>query len=217
MHKFFGSIALAVSLAGCSVWGGKSFQCPGNEMDGATCMSARQVYEATHVTDRVAPNYRDGKPIAPGEQSASSSGSAPTSAAPQQALLNTYLPPLPEADAPLPVRTPAKVMRIRVFPWEDKERDLNTGGFVFTEIEGRTWTLGEDQVSRVQANVISPLAMPKGVAPIGQFGAPLATPAQLTRARQSDSQPLPAPAVRGGSGGSAPSMPPSAGSLPRTQ
>lgn len=186
MTKTILAIVALSALSGCSVWGGKTFQCPGADTDGATCMSARQVYEATNVTDRVAPNYRDGKPIKPGEQrlpAVDAEGHPVVSQ--QQSLLNTYLPPLPDADAPLPVRTPAKVMRIRIFPWEDRDRDLNAGGFVYTEIEGRQWTLGDDQVSRVQANVITPLAMPKNATP-GQFISPLNIPFQGARQRNVD-------------------------------
>jgi conjugal transfer pilus assembly protein TraV len=170
------SLSFVIALAGCSVWGGNTFQCPGNSVDGATCMSARQLYEATHVTDNVAPNFRDGKPIDPSEKQMSAQGTTAVANAGTQSLLNTYLPPLPDADSPLPVRTPAKVMRIRIFPWEDNQRDLNTGGFVFTEVEGRAWTLGDDQVSRVQPNVITPLAMPKGAVQQSQFTSPLTMP-----------------------------------------
>ena len=176
MFKTISSLSIALALGGCSVWGGKTFQCPAGNVDGATCMSARQVYEATHVTDRVAPNFKDGKPIDPSEQVQSPTGTAVAAATAAQNLLNTYLPPLPDADSPLPVRTPAKVMRIRIFPWEDNQRDLNTGGFVFTEVEGRAWTLGDDQVSRVQPNVVTPLAMPKGSGQASQFSSPLALP-----------------------------------------
>ena len=164
---FFASFAF---LGGCSVFGDNKFQCPAN-LDGATCMSAREIYSATHVSDRVAPNYKDGKPIAPpsGQPGSASGGYATPeylgSSDDSRASaggVDKYRPPLPEVDLPLPVRVPAKVMRIRIFPWEDNARDLNAGSVVFTEVEGRTWTLGEEQTSRVQANVINPLAPPRG-------------------------------------------------------
>lgn len=195
MFKPIASLSLAFLATGCSVWGGNSFQCPASNMEGATCMSARQVYEATHVSDRVAPNFKDGKPIAPNDRrDASNEDGSPSTATAAaspaaQNILNTYLPPLPDADSPLPVRTPAKVMRIRIFPWEDNQRDLNTGGFVFTEVEGRQWTLGDDQVSRVQANVITPLAMPKGSRPSAS-NSPLALPTPQ-RAPSMDTPPVP--------------------------
>ncbi len=165
------SIVTVVVLGGCSAFGNDTFHCPAN-VDGATCMSAREVYGATHVADRVSPNYKDGKPIGPHaavtQSQASGRGLADyqtaaqaSSDSPTPAVVDKYRPPLPEVDVPLPVRVPAKVMRIRIFPWEDNARDLNAGSVVFTEVEGRTWTLGEEQTSRVQANVIDPLSVPK--------------------------------------------------------
>lgn len=146
----------ALVLAGCNTLGQSKFDCPKNT-EGAACLSAREIYERTHVADRVGATYKQGKEVQPDE-------AQPTNAAGTQVAVasarSSYRPPLPEVDTPLPVRTPAKVMRIRVFPWEDNSRDLHTGGYVYTEVEGRTWTIGEDQVSRVQANVISPLVPP---------------------------------------------------------
>ena len=149
----------AVVLAGCSAYGGKdSFECPNKEV-GATCLSARDVYAATHVADRITPNYMDGKRVKSDAESVQQSGSASGTTGVTNGL-QAYRPPIPEVDTPLPIRTPAKVMRIRVFPWEDSARDLNTGGYVYTEIEGRIWTIGEEQVSRVQTNVVNPLTPP---------------------------------------------------------
>lgn len=141
-------------------------------------MSARQVYSATHVADRVSPNYKDGKPIHPSAAATPSQGAVSVAAA-AQASSNEYRPPLPEVHSPLPVRVPAKVMRVQIFPWEDSQRDLNAGSLVFTEIEGRTWTLGEEQVAKVQGNVLQPLAAPRSSA-LSQgnstFVAPLSSP-----------------------------------------
>ena len=141
-----------VLIAGCSAFGGKdSFDCP-NMQEGAACISAREVYAQTHVADTVKPGWKDGKPISRKDDSKKSDTEVASNG------LNDRKPPLPEIDTPLPIRTPAKVMRIRVFPWEDNSKDLNTGGYVYTEVEGRTWNIGEEQVSRIQANVISPLS-----------------------------------------------------------
>jgi conjugal transfer pilus assembly protein TraV len=50
---------------------------------------------------------------------------------------NFVTPRLPEA--PVPVRSPAVVMRIWVAPYEDLNGDLNSPGYVYTEIEARRW------------------------------------------------------------------------------
>jgi len=180
--------SIAVVLAGCSAFGNDQFQCPAN-VEGATCMSAREVYSATHVSDRVAPNYKDGKRISQADGAAAAASSeyvgsdyqssgTTAGAGVAPAVVDKYRPPLPEVDVPLPVRVPAKVMRIRIFPWEDNARDLNAGSVVFTEVEGRTWTLGEEQTSRVQPNVINPLAPPRGSlsSTSSMYQAPLAAP-----------------------------------------
>ena len=159
----FAVVASAI-VGGCGSFNSEQFQCPATE-EGATCMSARQIYGATHVADRVAPNYRDGKPITDKQAThAIGSGDAelqPADANPkiqQRALVaspqqsDSYRPPVPDVDTPLPVRSPPQILRIRIFPWEDNARDLNAGTVVFTEVEGRTWTLGEEQVARVQAS-----------------------------------------------------------------
>lgn len=166
-------------LTGCSAFGGRdTFDCPNTEV-GAACISARQVYAATHVADTVPPGYIDGKRI--DSKKSSDSGS-------KEVLngLNTVQPPLPQIDTPLPIRTQAKVMRIRIFPWEDNSRDLNTGGFVYTEIEGRTWNIGEEQVSRVQANVISPLQMPLNGRMFDQNTSPLSMPNRTSGSKPSN-------------------------------
>lgn len=41
-----------------------------------------------------------------------------------------------------PFREPAQVMRIYISPWEDEQGDLHMGGFVFSEIAPRKWSVG---------------------------------------------------------------------------
>lgn len=189
-------VAYLALLIGCSSLGSDKFQCPA-QTGGSTCMSARQVYSATHVADRVAPNYKDGKPIEPSSSGTPAQAAAAEARPASQSAAPEYRPPLPEVDAPLPVRVPAKIMRVRIFPWEDSLRDLNAGSFVFTEIEGRTWTLGEEQVARVQGNVVQPLAAPRSAA-VNQgpstFVTPLSSPSSVRSV--APSPPQSAPSVR---------------------
>ncbi len=53
------------------------------------------------------------------------------------------IPNLP--DKPVPVRTPAGVMRIWIAGWEDDLGDLNSPSHVFVEIEPRRWVVGEPE------------------------------------------------------------------------
>jgi len=185
------AVVVAAALAGCSAFGGKStFGCPNTEQ-GAACLSARQIYSSTHVADRVSPTVNDdGKPI---DKKVDQKSDAEGLTLVASNGLNSYRPPLPEVDTPLPIRTPAKVMRIRIFPWEDNSRDLNTGGYVYTEVEGRTWALGEEQVSRVQANVISPLQAPSRASSLGSTNtSPLQVPVAQSMSSTRQMSPLPA-------------------------
>lgn len=173
-----GALAMSVAtLAGCGALNiGKSdFSCPGMP-DGVQCMSTRDVYAATDDGQVPASmrggdgNYRPGQseggpPIGP-------SGGIPD---PLRDPVNAYVAPrLP--DKPVPVRTPAQVMRIWVAPWEDTNGDLNVSGYLYTEIEPRRWVLGDPAPS--SNPVLSPLTVrpTRKVAPAPQVAAPVAQP-----------------------------------------
>ena len=51
-------------------------------------------------------------------------------------------PIVPLVHKPIPVRTPAQVMRVWIAPWEDAKGVLHVGGYHFVEIEARRWTFG---------------------------------------------------------------------------
>ena len=58
----------------------------------------------------------------------------------RQQVVEQYITPnLP--DKPIPIRTPATVMRIWVAPWEDTDGDLNASGYIYTEIMPRRWVI----------------------------------------------------------------------------
>ena len=54
---------------------------------------------------------------------------------------------VPLVDKPIPVRTPAQVMRVWLAPWEDERGVFHVGGYSFIEVEARRWTLGEPAVA----------------------------------------------------------------------
>ncbi|MBR1565676.1 MAG: type IV conjugative transfer system lipoprotein TraV [Oscillospiraceae bacterium] len=59
-------------------------------------------------------------------------------------VINNYVSPaLP--DNPVPIRTPAQVMRIWVGPYVDTMGDLIAPGFVYTEVEPRRWIYPGDE------------------------------------------------------------------------
>ena len=107
---------------------------------GVQCMSARDAYEATH-NGNVPASRADAKSAgeAEGEVKAEPAGTS-AAASSKDPVIDSYVAPrLP--DKPIPIRTPAQVMRIWIAPYEDTAGDLNTPGYVFTEVEARRWVV----------------------------------------------------------------------------
>ena len=89
-------------------------------------------------------------------------------------------PVLPRPEGPVPIRTPAQVMRVWIAPWEDSRGDLHAPGYLYTEIEPRRWTLGtrafDDASHRITPLQIEPRKDRKGVKPARRPGAKSARP-----------------------------------------
>jgi conjugal transfer pilus assembly protein TraV len=158
--KYVGLVFTAVLLNSCASSlsvGGSEFGCAGLP-EGVRCMSAKDVYMLTN--DGQVPRAMDesGRVTVTEEAIQHQSGQhtqPATQVLMQQAqrqvplAVETYVAPrLP--DDPIPVRTPAEVMRIWVAPWEDTNGDLIVTGYVFTEIEPRRWVIGEKAPGGVQ-------------------------------------------------------------------
>jgi conjugal transfer pilus assembly protein TraV len=162
------SILVALSsLTGCSTLGlGESdYSCKGRP-NSPTCMSARDVYQATNYKDSVADYSEHDEAVETVNEYDELSDdfyeddfSETNNDVVQKE--NTKLPPvikstektemiasqsqyIPRMIGALPVRSKSHVMRIWVAPFEDKTGDLHAPGVVYTEIEGRRWTIGED-------------------------------------------------------------------------
>lgn len=148
--------AMISSLTGCAYFnvGEEEFNCSG--MPGsAYCHSTRDVYVTTNdgsVPSRVGKDGAYNKDCKDCQRSEGENfnrgGETPegTAATPVNASVNgtgdevtdNYVSPrLP--DQPIPIRTPAVVMRIWVAPWIDTNDDLHAPGYVYTEIEPRRW------------------------------------------------------------------------------
>ncbi|MBS9424202.1 type IV conjugative transfer system lipoprotein TraV [Photorhabdus caribbeanensis] len=132
-----------IALSGCSAFniGKDEYSCPGMP-NGVQCMSARDVYAATNdgnVPRPMKPEEVKAKAEASDQNSSNVSVNSSNS---ENAVINNYVAPrLP--DRPIPIRTPAQVMRIWVAPWEDTNGDLIVTGYVYTEIEPRRWVIGD--------------------------------------------------------------------------
>jgi len=135
--KRFTLFIVAVSLAGCSA----KYGCKGMP-DDPTCTSAVEAYKATDKA----------------KSTVHSSDTAPAASETAATAMPETLvepAPVPRIDDPTPIRTPSKVMRIWVAPWEDADGDLNVSGYVFTELEQRRWMIGKS--APAQSPSISPL------------------------------------------------------------
>jgi len=116
-------LSVMLALVGCA---STDYGCKGMPNEPA-CMSAVDAYKAT---DKSNTTIRSSKgEHAKGEESSVSVSNAEP----------TRLVPAPKIDDPTPIRTPSKVMRVWIAPWEDSDGDLNLSGYVYTEIEPRRW------------------------------------------------------------------------------
>ena len=133
--------AAVAMLSGCSTFfavGQEDFSCSGFE-DGENCQSARDVYEATGDA-----NYDvDGKGESDG---AAATGEAGGKKQWNVEVDNYVAPSVP--NKPVPIREPAKVMRVWMAPWEDNNGDLHVSSYIYTEIEERKWVYGNQTDTR---------------------------------------------------------------------
>jgi conjugal transfer pilus assembly protein TraV len=164
-----------LALTGCAI-GKSEFTCSGIP-EGVSCLSASEVYEASKRTDGPVtgnPEKRDQQ-----EQQ------GPASAAPKS--LPGMVPEI--ADGALPLRTPSRVMRIWVAPWEAEDSDLHLTKLIYTEIEPRRWTIGK--TARTRAREITPLQS----GPTGPTMQPVAPPATRPSGAKSTTASSPAAAT----------------------
>ena len=149
------AVALLASLImGCANMGlgEKRYACAGRP-DGFTCKSALEVYELTDGDDwqTDVEAEREGNVEGRGARLEASATPAIAVAADR--------PALPEMNTgAIPLRTPARVLRIWIAPWEDDGGDLHMPGLVYTEVENRRWQVGLPEPS--ERGAIRPLRVP---------------------------------------------------------
>jgi len=145
---------------------------------GVSCISARDTYKLTD----------NGKPVVAvaGKETAfdqpqATDGTVPalaTSTPPAAAGTRLATLGLPEpgqvarialrpelAGAPdvIPLRTPSRVLRIWIAPWEDDAGRLHVPGYTYAEIEPRRWSIGQDEPE--QRMRLQPLPPPGTIVP----------------------------------------------------
>lgn len=163
--KSIAVLAFATFVTGCTSMmsiGSPEYSCSGLP-EGGKCQSTRDVYENTHDGNvplklETEDEFKEKKSKRKRRSRESSSEvvvvEEPKQTGSGDTVIDNYVAPrLP--DRPIPVRTPAQVMRIWVAPWEDTNGDLITNGYIYTEIEPRRWVIG--QTGAAAPTVLKPL------------------------------------------------------------
>ncbi|HAR80184.1 MAG TPA: type IV conjugative transfer system protein TraV [Succinivibrionaceae bacterium] len=144
------SFVSMAALSGCTAIGigDEQFSCPLDE--NGNCASSWEIYEASNNGQVPFKNVDEEGRLVTGSE-----GTAVVKNGNSDFVLDNYVTPrLP--NEPIPVRTPPQVMRIWIAPYEDVEGDFIVGGYVFTEIQPRRWTLGVNS-STDSADLYQPL------------------------------------------------------------
>lgn len=189
-HVVCWSIVAVVSLSACGTIGEKEFACPGRPA-GVRCMSASDVYRATQHSNVVEPTsaralgdepQRSDAREAPHVSRASASmpgDRSKESRKPGAEPLPAH-PPVLGVDRPLPIRTPAQVMRVWIAPWEDVRGVLHGGEHAFIEIVERRWSVGEREASE-PVRFFSLQTPPASAPTVAKEGKPAKAPSAASR------------------------------------
>ena len=117
------AIILVLLLTGCAnplnTAGTGEYSCPG--MPGVMCKTPGQVYKMTEG-DTLDISALDPKV--------------------DTIKRNDLTASISDSNTPMPIREPAKVMRVWIAPFTDKNDDLHWPSYVYTEIQMRKWSFG---------------------------------------------------------------------------
>ena len=148
-------IATCISLlSGCASFGNPDYGCKGLP-EGARCTATRDVYDATNGGETPHKANKSISQISQRDPGIKSNQNTDMAAGTKDKpvtdpVVDTFVTPnLP--DRPVPIRTPAQVMRIWVSSWEDTATGaLITPGYIYTEIEPRRWVTGKPESAAEQ-------------------------------------------------------------------
>lgn len=147
------SVAALAMLSGCSsvlnTAASSDYSCPGMP-NGVVCKTPAAVYKSTHLDP---PVTEFDTPIGSMAISGGGTATAPSAAYVNMANAASGLTSN-IVSGPRPVREPAKVARIWIAPWVDKNDNLHLAQVQYTEIKPRTWTVGKPEVAASAGYVI---------------------------------------------------------------
>ena len=175
MYRLLTVLAFVATTSGCASIGAEDYGCSGIP-DGVTCMSTRDVFDSSNSGStpvRVVKsdeNYdRDSRDSNDDEEASSEKNNSQevNSERVSDPVVDTFVTPrIP--DKPIPIRTPAQVMRIWVATWEDKNSGaLMAPGYVYTEVEPRKWVIGKtESAAQQQGRTFKPLDKSSSLKPL---------------------------------------------------
>ena len=134
-----GSITVGAVLSGCSSWfavGETEYSCKAIP-NGTRCTNTSKIYELSNNGEDPAENEKSKD--SEKEKAAKNNGGNKS----DFVIDNFVTPNLP--NRPVPVRTPAVVMRIWYAPYTDADGNFMVPGYSYVEIEPRKWTLGVNE------------------------------------------------------------------------
>ncbi len=155
-----------LALSGCASWGNSDYGCSGLP-GGVTCVGTRDLYDQTEGgtvpqnIGKIPKSLVEHKDSDMDIDSATKRDDGTKVIAKQtitDPVIDTFVTPnIP--DKPVPIRTPAQVMRIWVSTWEDvKSGALIAPGYIYTEIEPRKWVIGKtENVASQHGRIFKPL------------------------------------------------------------
>ncbi len=151
----YGALVL-VALSGCASYSGldadSKFSC--KAPDGVTCMSVSGIYANAKANNLPAQRQKhdDGQPKGPAEP-VSGRGVPREYGAPENsvAMLGTTEKTSPKAmSAPnsgAPLRTPERILRVWLAPFEDQEGDLHDQKYFYVTVNSGAWTIEANRVN----------------------------------------------------------------------
>lgn len=174
MYRLLAVFSIAMISSSCTSIGEKEYGCEGVPV-GVTCMSSRDVFDNSNAGEtptRIVKNNMDSNNSnleSEYDLDYTYHSDMPSNKISQvkavrritDPVLDTFVTPnIP--DRPIPIRTPAQVMRIWVSTWEDqKSGALMAPGYVYTEIEPRRWVIGKpESAAKQQGRIFKPLGSP---------------------------------------------------------
>jgi conjugal transfer pilus assembly protein TraV len=126
-------VAMCAVLGACAM-GKSKFQCP--VPNGVSCKSVKEMYVVTDAAGEQ--GLEDARNALQGREREKHKHRGDS---PEISTSEGHTVSILDPGDPLPLRVPPRVLRVLITPWEDANGDLHAGGYVFTEIESRRWSM----------------------------------------------------------------------------